>query len=166
MEDWEKEWAELWNCSHTPAVFLFSFFFSDALSLSSQPSTSVGTLASILWKPAVLFFQGSRGATQDSWTRSKPGVTHWWCSLLALRSSEPPAPSPRPIVITKDLLSLHNALDSKSKKKTPISPNVGSRHWLRKKWLRIPTPLGKVNKGRQTASWSSKSGRWTSFMES
>lgn len=46
-------------------------------------------------------------------------VTHRSCSLPAPRSSEPQSPFPRPIVITKDLLSRQNVLNRKARRKHP-----------------------------------------------
>lgn len=145
----------IWNSSHTWLLSLFLFL---TRSPSSPSSTSVGTLTSVLWKPAVPFFHSTQGATQDSWNRREPGLTHRWHSIPALWGSEPPAPFPGPIVITKDLLSLWTA-----KQENTHLPNVGSRHWLRETWLR--TLLGKAKKEKQTASWSTKSGRWISSMK-
>lgn len=135
-------------------------FFFLMTSPSSHPSTVVGSLISVLWEPAVLFFHGAQGATQDSWNRTEPGLTHCRCSLPAPWSSEAQSPFPRPIVITKDLLSLQNVLNSKARRKQPshliweakfeLGRNGWGLYWERPRW-----------KGRQTATWSSKSA-WTS----
>lgn len=102
----KKEWAVHLKLFPHPASFSFLFL---TRSPSSPSSTSVGTLTSVLWKPAVPFFHSTQGATQDSWNRREPGLTHRWYSIPALWSSEPPAPFPGPIVITKDLRSLWTA---------------------------------------------------------
>lgn len=93
-------------------------FFFLMTSPTSHPNTVVGCLTPVLWEPAVLF-SGAQGATQDSWNRTQPELTHRSCSLPAPRSSEPQSPFPRPIVITKDLLSRQNVLNRKARRKHP-----------------------------------------------
>lgn len=113
----EKKWM---GCSlkwfphpSRPLFFLMT-------SPSVNPSISVGSLTSDLWKPAALFFQGAQGATQDSWNRTEPELSHGRHFLPAQWSSEPWAPFPRPIVITKDRLSLQMCWTVKQDKNTHL----------------------------------------------
>lgn len=156
----------IWNPSHTRPSFSFLFL---TRSPSSPSSTSVGTLTSVLWKPADPFFHSTQGATQDSWNRREPGLTHHlWYSIPALWSSEPPAPFPGPIVITKDLLS--KDLNSKARKHpSPLMWEADidlERHGWGLCWgkpRRKSRPLhGALNQGDGLAPWSSKSVWWTS----
>lgn len=118
MEDWEKEWAvRLKLCPHPNRLLSLFVFWCSLCPANPAPrwERSHQFCGSQLSHSSTALREPHRTLEQER----GPGLTHHRGSLPALRSSEPPAPFPRPIVLTKDLLSLHNALNCTARRKHP-----------------------------------------------
>lgn len=145
----------IWNSSHTRLLSLFSFW-------RALPPAHLAPL----WEHSHQFCRSqlSRSSTALREPHKTPGTGGSQDWLTADIQFQPCGVLSHQLPF-QGLLLLQKICwaSEQQSKKTPISPNVGSRHWLRETWLR--TLLGKAKKEKQTASWSTKSGRWINSMK-